>query len=321
VVAESNVSNPKTGSTTPELWQLDANTPSTPSKVAGAPTPTGDTLGCLMGGALFWAEGSGTPASILTCTLSSCAATAKPIVTNINSFVEYGPYCDQAANQIVWVETDVNGYSNTVYRAPATGVGPQAVTSWQTVKPTGSTSVDWEIALSPVYTSGNPDRIFYWLDDMTTGKGTLYYISTVSPNTEGIPLVTLPGIFDFYGYVVASDTTALFMMFPGGNDSGPEKTWAAPLPNGVVSGSPPVFNPSGGEAGIADATNFYGLVFGSSTIPGDALIKCTLPTCLNPIIIARGQSRANGFVQDATAVYWATTSTTVAGFTVWKVAK
>jgi hypothetical protein len=321
VMAESNITNPQTGSTTPDVWQLDASTPSTPAKIAGAPTPTGDTLGCVMGGALFWAEGNKTPASILTCTLSSCAATAKPIITNINAFVNYGPYCDQAANQFVFVVTDVNGYSNTVYRSAATGVNPQAVTSWQTLKPTGSSSYDWEIAPSTVYYGGTPDRIFYWLDDMTAGKGTLYYISTVAPNTTGVPLVTLPGIFDFYGWVLASDTTAMFMMYPGGNDSGSLETFAVPLPNGVVSGSAPVFNASGGAAGVVDATSFYGIVWGSSAVPADALVKCTLPTCLNPVIIARGQSSASAFTQDATAIYWASTSTTMAGFTVWKVAK
>ncbi len=170
-----------------------------------------------------------------------------------------------------------------------------------------------------MFYSGNPNRIYYTLTDYTAKTGTLYYISTVSPNTSGIPLVTLPGIFD--GFVVASETTALFTMYPTGTDTGPQEAWAAPLPNGVVSGAPPVFNPTGGAAGVADATNFYGIVWGSSTIPADAFFKCVLPTCLNPAIIARGQSNALGFIQDTTAVYWASSSQTMAGFTIWKVAK
>ena len=272
-----------------------------------------------MGGVLYWAEGSSTPTSILSCALASCATTSKAIVTGINAFVEYGPFCDQANNQIVWVATDVNGYSNTVYRAPTTGANPQPISSWQTSKPTGSTSYDWEIAPASVFYSGNPNRIYYTLTDYTAKTGTLYYISTVSPNTSGIPLVTLPGVFD--GFVIASETTALFTMYPTGNDSGPQEAWAVPLPNGVVSGAPPVFNASGGAAGVVDATNFYGIVWGSSTIPADAFFKCVLPTCLNPAIIARGQSNALGFIQDTTAVYWASSSQTMAGFTIWKVAK
>jgi hypothetical protein len=318
-VAESPYVDSQSSAHLFDIWQADPNTPGTPVKILGAPTPAIDAQGCIMGGALFWAEGNSTPGSILSCTLSSCAGTSKPIVTGINSFVEYGPYCDQAANQIVWVETDVNGYSETVYRAPATGANPQPITSWQTVKPTGSSSWQWEIAPSTVYSSGNPDRIYYELEDYTANTGTLYYISTVSPNTSGVPLVTLPGVFD--AFVLGSQTTAVFSMFPSGNDSGPEEAWAAPLPNGVVSGAPPVFNPSGGAAGVVDTTTFYGLVWGSSSIPVDAYFKCALPTCLNPVIIARGQSGASSFVQDTTAVYWVTTSQTMAGFTIWKAAK
>ena len=319
VITESQFSNPQTGARLRDVWQLDANTPSTPTKISGAPTPTTDVPSCVMGGVLFWAEGNSTPASILSCTLASCATTSKPIVTGINAFVQFGPYCDQANNQIVWVATDVNGYSNTIYRAPPTGANPQALSSWQTSKPTGSTAYEWDIADASVFYSGNPDRIFYELSDYTAKTGTLYYISTVSPNTAGVPLVTLPGIFD--GSIVSSETTAIFTMFPGSVDTGPEEAWAVPLPNGVVTGAPPVFNAQGGAAGVADATTFYGIVWGSSTIPGDAFFKCVLPTCLNPVIIARGQSNALGFIQDTTAVYWASSSQTMAGFTIWKVAK
>jgi hypothetical protein len=318
-VAESPYTNPQTSTHLLDVWQADPDMPGTVVKTVAAMTAMIDTPPCVMGGALFWAEGNSTPASIVSCTLSSCASTSKPIVDGINAFVEYGPYCDQANNQIVWVESDVNGYSETVYRAPTTGANPQPVSSWQTVKPTNSTSYEWDVAPSTVYDSGNPDRIFYTLTDYTNKKGTLYYISTVSPDTSGVPLVTLPGVFD--AFVLASETTAVFSMFPSGNDSGPEEAWAAPLPNGVVSGAPPVFNPGGGAAGVVDATTFYGLIWGSSTIPTDAYFKCSLPTCLNPVIIARGQSNAGAFVQDATAVYWVTTSQTLAGFTIWKAAK
>jgi len=318
-VVETSYTDPTSSIRLLDVWQADADTPGTPVKVVAEPAAMIDSPPCVMGGALFWAEGNSTPGSILTCTLSSCASTSKPIVTGINSFVENGPYCDQAQNQIVWVETDVNGYSDTVYRAPPTGANPQSITSWQTLKPTGSTNYDWEVAPSTVYSSGNPDRIYYTLTDYTAKTGTLYYISTVSPDTTGVPLVTLPGVFD--AWVLASETTAVFSMFPSGNDSGPEGAWAAPLPNGVVSGAPPVFNPGGGAAGVVDATTFYGLIWGSSTIPVDAYFKCALPTCLNPVIIARGQSNASNFVQDPTAVYWVTTSQTMAGFTIWKAAK
>ena len=318
-LTESAIGNPQTGSGMRRVWQLDATTPSTPTLIAG--TPLNGVPSCVMGGTLFWAQASTTPRTINSCTLSSCAATSKAIVTgiaNIND-VWAGPYCDLGRNQIVWVLTDEAIYNNAIYRAPPSGANPQLVTTFVTARPTGSTGFNWEIAPSNVYDSGNPDRIFVDLENYTAKTGTLYYISTVSPNTAAIPLVTLAGIFD--GMVAASDTTALFTMFPGGVDTGPPKSWAAPLPNGVVSGAPPVFSSDVGFIGIVDATRFYGRVWGSASMPSDVLFRCTLPTCLNPVIITRGQSDATAFTQDATAVYWSTSQAPSFGFTVWKLAK
>ena len=88
------------------------------------------------------------------------------------------------------------------------------------------------------------------------------------------------------------------------------------LPNGVT-GMPPVFYSATISDGVMDTQNFYG---GFSTLPSDAIGKCSVSNCSNPTVLFRGQQGATTFTQDATAIYW-TTSVTNNGYTVWKGAK
>jgi len=313
--------NGATSGQTRDVWSLDAATPSTPVEIQGAPSPSNAYPGCVMGGTLYLAPSTCTvPCSLYACSVSNCAATSQPIVANsISAIVAGGPYCDVANQQIVWFEETINivngSISYAVARAAVSGGSRQLIT---TVPITGSSTMSWRMPASTVIDSGNPDRLFYEITDSGAHTGTLYYLSTVSPNTTLVPLATLPGIFQ--GGIVADDATAIFTMFPGGTDAGAEESWAVPLPNGVTSGAPPVFS-MGGAVGIVDQTSFYGLVPGSASFAADAFIRCALPSCSNPVTLARGQSTAQTFVEDATAVYWTTTGSGNKGFTVWKVAK
>ncbi len=85
-------------------------------------------------------------------------------------------------------------------------------------------------------------------------------------------------------------------------------TYSAPLPNGVLSGTPPTFFSGEIFAGVVDQTNFYGSLSNSTTVPSDAIVKCPLSNCTSPTIMTRGQANANYFADDATAIYWTTSA-------------
>ena len=98
------------------------------------------------------------------------------------------------------------------------------------------------------------------------------------------------------------------------------EVFSAPLPNGILSGAPPMFTAGNLFGGVIDQTTFYGSISeASSTIPSDAVVKCPLTNCSSPTIIARGQASAGFFADDATAIYWTTSGQT--GAALWKAAK
>ena len=72
------------------------------------------------------------------------------------------------------------------------------------------------------------------------------------------------------------------------------------------------------SAGIVDRTNFYGRL---SSQPADAIVRCPIDDCSVPQVIARGQSNASAFTQDAAANYWVTVNPSYDGYTIWKQAK
>ena len=96
--------------------------------------------------------------------------------------------------------------------------------------------------------------------------------------------------------------------------------FSAPLPNGILSGTPPVFTAGYIGGGVIDQTTFYGALRANSAVPEDALIKCPLSDCSTPTIITRGQASASNFADDGTAIYW-TTSGQASNVAIWKVAK
>jgi hypothetical protein len=303
---------------TNDLWSLSATTPSTPTTVAGVPPNA--SLGCIMDGKLFWAS-SGSPEPISSCTLSNCAATTQAIITTMGDYLEDGPDCDTANDQLVWVTSSSNGFINTIYRASSSGATPHSITSFNF----SNDGATWVISDLNQYFhqfgSGRTDRLFYSRSDSTDNTGTLYYVSTTLANTSSIPVATVSYVAANGNSeaVLANDT---LVIADGATAAVANELFSAPLPNGVVSGTPPLFLAGETYGGVIDETNFYGTVMLNSTVPSDALISCPLTDCTVPTIISRGQAGAANFVQDSSAIYWTTPNTTNnQGFSVWKAAK
>jgi hypothetical protein len=296
--------------TAQNAWQFDAQSPSTPVEYQ-----TGNgTVSCVMNGQLFWVN-YGAAETIESCTFSNCAATATPVVTlaSTDDFEVY-PGCDPVNNEIIWV-TESGGTSNfTLHRASANGSNARAITQFNF--PSDGTS--WSFVGSGL-TSDQTDRLFF-ADGSSDGMGssTLYYISTKTLNAAPVSIVTVTGQINessFQGTLTNGSLVLSDLFLP---TSSTYQVLNIPLPNGVISGSPPVFAAGNIFGGVLDQTNFYGTISSSSTIPSDALIRCPLANCSSPTIIARGQSSANYFAADTTAVYYTTSGTTAA---LWKVAK
>lgn len=289
------------------IWQLDANAPSTPVQVAGAPSYAN--VGCVMGGQVFFLDYSTSPSSISSCELANCTTTYVQIVTANSG----APACDVMNNELVWTSS-ADGAQYTVYRASPTGANLRPVTSFSISQDSASWSV---VGFPPDVT----DRVFYTRVDSTAGTSSLYYISTTSNNTSGVLVVTFSGVFASGG-LWANDTTVIFS---GENASAASEIFQAPLPNGILSGTLPIFLDGDSNGAAVDQANFYGTVALNSTIPSDALIRCPLSGCNSPIVISRGQAGANSFAQDAQSIYWTTISAPGGGvtdsFTVWKAAK
>jgi hypothetical protein len=289
-------------------YQFDANVPSTPLEYA---THNG-TVACAMNGQLFWIEYQPSLA-IFSCTFSSCAATRTSIVSVPDTdSLDLIPGCDAASNEIVWVTATSGSIYRSIHRASATGANARVVTK----VPFWPDGTIWSYA-SIGLTTDQTDRLFFTNHNSDgTGPGSLYYVSTKTLNATPVLVATVPdglagGVFQD---VLSNGSVALFSAFASPSTA---NVVAAPLPNGVLSGSPPVFTSGSIAAGVVDQTAFYGTLW-MTTVPSDAVVKCALPACSSPTIIARGQGSANDFAQDATAIYWTTSGQTGA---LWKAAK
>ena len=294
-------------------WQLDANTPSTPAEYM---TGKG-TVGCAMDGQLFWVDyNGGSPVTIDACTFAACTATKTPVVTIPDTeYVVISPACDRTTNEIVWVSQSQTWSTYTIYRASPTGANARQITSF--FFPSDGTN--WSL-MGPGLASSDPDRLFYANTD-ATGRTTIYYISTNTVNAAGVSIATSVDAVNVSGLqgTLSNGSIVIFSAFmqPSASES-----FTAPLPNGLLSGTPPVFTSAAIFGGVVDQTHFYGALSGSSTVPADAVVACPLSNCSSPTIIARGQANANYFADDATAIYWMTSAeTSTAGFSVWKAAK
>lgn len=303
-----------TRGTAANAWQLDANTPSTPVEVM-----TNGTVSCVMNDQLFWVTGAA-PSAIHACTFSNCAATTTTIITTASTEeIAIWPAYDSSSNEIVWVTTPTSdAYTTfTIHRASPTGTNPRVITSFDF--PSDGTS--WSY-IGSGYFPGGADRVFY-ADDSTAGTATssLYYISTNTVNAAPVLVARVTGSGSFsvgYSQGLVADDTLVLATTTGSSGS---EVFSIPLPNGIISGSPPVFTSGIINGGVIDATNFFGSLSGS-TVPADALITCPLSDCSSPTIISRGQANASYFADDATAIYWTTNAqTTTQGFSVWKAAK
>jgi hypothetical protein len=300
----------QTGNRT-DVWQVDANTPGTPTEV----TTTGQ-VSCIMNGQLFWTTYN-SPQQMFSCTISNCAATTTPIVT-LATGVDFGGSlrCDQTNNELVW-RTTTDGSTFTIRRASSTGANARTITSVQFLNDGAS----WVF----LYGGTQAGRFFYSrtvttiTPTSTTQSVSLYYVATDVVNGAGIAIVSnVDGIADIITSVTNEATVLV-----SGSISGSPQEWSVPLPNGVISGTPPTFAPgsivSGG--GVFDQTNFYG-VGANSTVPSDGLVKCPLSGCTSPTILFRGQSSPFAFADDGTAIYWTTNAFTgTNGFSIWKAAK
>ncbi|HXU60580.1 MAG TPA: hypothetical protein VN962_02700, partial [Polyangia bacterium] len=289
-------------------WQFDPNTPSTPVEF-----PTGNgTVFCAMNGRLFWVVYQNS-ITINSCSFSNCTGTKAPIVTlaSAEDFDIY-PACDLAADEIVWVTRANSSLTRTIHRASGTGTNARVITDF--LFPDDGTS--WTLVGSDQM-SNQIDRLFFADNSADgTGNSTLYYISTKTINATPVSVGTIPGQIDsgtFQG-VLTNGATVVFNAFSA--SSTPE-SFSAPLPNGILSGTPPAFVAGSIFGGVLDQTNFYGTL-SSSSVPSDAVVKCPLGNCASPTIIARGQASANYFAADASAVYWVTSGQTGA---LWKAAK
>ena len=292
---------------TGNAWQFNADTPSTPTEVM-----TGGAVSCAMNGQLFWVDSTNAN-SISACTFSNCQATMKGIVTAAsNDVIVLNPACDASSAEIVWGTTPIGESTYTIHRASTTGSNARAITSFFL-----SAGTNWTFAGF----SGETDRLFY-VNRNSDGNGTsvLYYISTKTVNAAPVPVVTISAQFEFGvdRELLANANLVLASIFFTGSST--YEVFSAPLPNGILSGAPPMFTAGNIVGGVIDQTTFYGSISqASSTVPADAVVKCPLTNCSSPTIVARGQSGAGFFADDATAIYWTTSGQ--AGAALWKAAK
>src|SRR4029077_16419698 len=111
---------------------------------------TGGSLGCVMGGTLFWLGYTSPKYLINSCTFSSCTATTKTIVTVGTDGVFPYPGCDATNNEIIWVTTPSSGSGYTIHRASATGTNARTITSFNFPNDGAS----WSIADSGLFAGG-----------------------------------------------------------------------------------------------------------------------------------------------------------------------
>jgi hypothetical protein len=307
----TSVGNPQNFPT--KVWKGDATKPGDLVSMT-----TNGTASCIMNGQLFWTTYV-SPPGISSCSVSNCAATTAPIVTLSSGSFFGGPLgCDSANNELVWTSTPDN-ISYTVNRASPSGAKARAITSF--------TLADnyWKMVDNGAF-PGETDRIFYVHNDFASGSASLYYIATNVVNAASVMLIGIPnsqiatgGDFAWQS-VIANDAIVLASEYLPQTTS--DQIVGVPLPNGILSGAPPVFTAGKIYGGVMDQTTFYGTISANSAVPSDAIVKCPLSNCDAPTVVTRGQANATYFTNDATAIYWITTTqTTTQGFSIWKAAK
>jgi hypothetical protein len=295
-----------------DVWQVDASTPGTPTEVM-----TSGQASCILNGQLFWTTFD-SPGQLFSCTLSNCAATATPIVTLASgaNFVN-SLRCDQTNDELVWRST-TDGSNFTISRASPTGSNARVITSLEFLNDGAS----WGFLSSGT----QADRFFYTRTvTTTTPSGTsvsasLYYIATDVVNAAGVMVVANPN--GSIGDILVND--AIVLVSGGSSSSGAAQELNVPLPNGILSGAPPVFATGSIVAfgGVFDETTYYGTLGSNSSVPSDAIIKCPLSGCPTPTPLFRGQASPAAFAADTTAIYWTTNAfTQTQGFSIWKAAK
>jgi hypothetical protein len=225
------------------VWQVDANLPGLPSQVTGTPANP-NILGCIADGQLFWVAGAPSE-SIYSCALSNCAGSTQPIVPNLGDPVTLGPVCDTKTDELVWITRSSN--ISTIYRASPNGSGSRPVTS-VTFEVDGA---DWAFANETGHFSNSrADRAFFVRNDANSNTGTLFYISTILPNTSRVSVATVSGTIMISGAsVLANDGTVIASFAPTSLTS---NSFSAPLPNGVLSGAPPQFLNARIPQGVTD---------------------------------------------------------------------
>lgn len=123
-----------------------------------------------------------------------------------------------------------------------------------------------------------------------------------------IPLVTglTPSSSNDFGFKMAVANGGLY--FARG-----DTIYRVPLPNGVGAAQPPVFITVGmPRDAMADDRHLYWADYTST----GSITRCPLSGCGDaPEVLAPGQNRPTGLLQDETAIYWA------AGPNVFRLAK
>jgi len=298
------------------VWKLDPNAPSTPVSVLSSIYRTPQ---CIMNGKMYWVSsdnGTNSPSDISYCSVSNCAATTQLFTTSpghiFSSYAEQ-PICDLSTNELVWRDftTGLSGKVETIYRAAANGTNIRAMTSFLV-----SSNYQLEIG----FVSQRADRYFFLVEDLssTPQVETLYYVPTNVQNVSPVSVVTGNAGQNGVNVGLTEFTNDSLFMWPDNSGYTPQQSFSLPLPNGILSGSPPIFYPGYISSGVMDDQNFYGVF---TSLPSDAIGKCALSNCTSPGILFRGEANANGFTQDSTAIYWVTPGLTSQGFTVWKAAK
>ncbi len=293
----------------PNAWQFDANAPSTPIEFK----TNGGTASCVMNGQLFWVQYQPS-ITINACTFANCTATKTPIVTlDATESLDAFPGCDAVNNEIVWVTKLTTSADRVIHRASAMGANARTITAVTWVED-GTT---WSYAGLDLNSSQTERLFFIHSSSDGTGMSTLYYVSTKAVNATPVSVASIPngGLSGTIDGVLSNSATVLINAFV---QPSTVTVFSAPLPNGIVSGTPPTFITGGNiSSGIVDDTDFYGTL-SLAPIPSDAMVKCPLTNCSSPAIMARGQAGADHFSQDATAIYWTTSGQATA---LWKLAK
>jgi len=303
-----------TRSDTSKVWQMDASTPGIPVKV---PPDMVYITQCIIDGTMVWPIDLGTSGNVVFgyCSVSGCAASTRSFthVGQTGATLSVYPRCDAANKEIVWAEqftpTAGGGSTYNIIRSSVTGTNMRQMTSFPFEN--GATS-----AYMNSFPIGRSDQLIF---TRTTGtKVELFSISTTTNNVAPVLLAsgaTGTPVDLQNGVTLANDN---LLVWSWNNDS----SYRVPLPNGVGTSTPPVFDSNYVVimAGIIDNYHFYGLLTNNPS----GMLWCSLPTCVASVLSTDDDfslADPNSFTQDAGAIYWSVATASNDGFAIWKVAK